>query len=241
MPLKKDPSERGAFFGDSTLDDELPFVNATFWVALIGHVERDVAAPPRSILDIGCHTGGLLHRLAHRFGPDRLWGIEPIRTARETALRQLIGVAPSVRVLDVGEWGQIPERSVDLVTSHEVLYLQEDLSELMREVERVLSPHGVAYMVLGCHAENPLWEEWKKPMIAAGRAVYDHAPFEIMEAASAAGMLPSVQPLRRFGWVTYDPLRAEFSYPDLRTMFDHHYRYKLIFRFRGGDAFDESS
>ena len=40
-----------------------------------------------------------------------------------------------------------------------------------------------------------------------------------------------IRALRRSGWVTYDPLRADFRYPDVRTMFDHHYRHKLIFRF----------
>jgi hypothetical protein len=65
--------------------------------------------------------------------------------------------------------------------------------------------------------------------------VYDHTPFEIMKAASSEGFLPSVQPLRTSGWITYDPLRANFQYPDLQTMFDHHYRYKLIFRLRVAD------
>jgi hypothetical protein len=72
-------------------------------------------------------------------------------------------------------------------------------------------------------------------LVAAGHSVYDHLPFEIMGAAACAGLLPSVQPLRCSGWVTYDPLRADFRYPNIQAMFDHHYRYKLIFRLRVAD------
>jgi hypothetical protein len=111
-----------------------------------------------------------------------------------------------------------------------MLYLEPDVQDFMRRIRRVLSPGGAAYVVLGCHSENPLWQTWKTALIAEGHRVYDHTPIEIMEAASSAGLLPSVQPLRRSGWVTYDPLRAEFHYPDVQTMFDHHYRNKLIFR-----------
>lgn len=129
----------------------------------------------------------------------------------------------------------IPTGAIDLITSHEMLYLEPDLSAFMRRVRRVLALQGVGYVVLGCHSENPLWQTWKKVLIKAGHLVYDHKPLKVMEAAAAAGLLPSVQPLRNSGWVTYDPREAEFEYPDVKTMFDHHYRYKLIFRFRVSD------
>ena len=54
------------FFDDSTLDDNLPLVNEVFWSALIGHIEQDYETPPRTILDIGCHTGGLLSNSVDR-------------------------------------------------------------------------------------------------------------------------------------------------------------------------------
>lgn len=226
---------RGTFFGDPVLDNDLPAVNEPFWSALIGHIENDLNPPPRVLLDIGCHTGGLLLALSGHFPASELVGIEPIAAVRETASRRLDGAAASVQLLDLSEWNSIPRGTIDLVTSHEMLYLEPDIREFMTRVRRVLAPGGVAYVVLGCHAENPLWQEWKTPLVAAGHKVYDHAPLEIMEAASAAGLLPSVQPLRRSGWVTYDPLRAEFRYPDVRTMFEHHYRHKLIFRLRIAD------
>lgn len=230
MPLKDIEIERRTFFNDPALDNDLPIVNEAFWSSLIGHIEHDCSSPPRVVLDIGCHTGELLYSLSRRFAPAELVGIEPLAGARVTASRRLDGVAANVRLLDTSEWDQIPTGGIDLITSHEMLYLVPDVQDFMQRIRRVLAPDGAAYVVLGCHSENPLWQTWKIPLIAAGHRVYDHVPIEIMAAASSAGLFPSVQPLRRSGWISYDPLRAEFKYPDVRTMFDHHYQYKLIFR-----------
>lgn len=235
MPLRKDDVERRTFFANPTLDDELPQVNDEFWSALIGHVEQDGEVVPRSVLDVGCHTGGLLHALSHRFAPTELIGIEPLADARDDAARRLEGAAERVMLLDPSEWERIPSGSVDLVTSHEVLYLEPDLEGFMRKLRRVMAASGGAYVVLGCHSENPLWPLWKSCLVETGTRVHDHSPLDVMAAASSAGLLPAVQPLRRSGWVTYDPNRADFEYPDVRTMLDHHYRHKLIFRFHIAD------
>lgn len=236
MPLKGGNREPAMFFGDPALDRELPIVNEVFWSSLLGHIERDCIRAPRIILDIGCHTGGLLYELNRRFAPAELFGVEPLASARADSEQRLSASTAIVRILDPSKWDEIPDGAIDLVTSHEMLYLEGDLREFMRRLRRVLHSQGAAYVVLGCHSENPLWETWKAPLIAAGRQVYDHAPMDVMEAAAHAGFLPAVQPLRRSGWITYDPLRADFLYPDMRTMFDHHYRHKLIFRLRVADV-----
>ena len=223
------------FFADAMLDDELPMVNQAFWSSLIGHILDDHIDIPDVILDIGCHTGGLLSELNARFGTADLIGIEPLRDARLAAAKRLAALRTKVMLLDVGDWDKISSKSVDLVTCHEVLYLEPVLKDFMSRVHRVLTPNGAAYIVLGGHSENPLWRTWKLVLTDAGHQVYDHAPLEIMEAASSAGFLASVQPLRRSGWVTYDPRGADFPYPDVRTMLDHHYRQKLIFRLRIAD------
>ena len=90
MPLNDLDVERATFFGEPELDDNLPIVNEAFWLSLIGHVERDYSSPPRVILDIGCHTGGLLYELSRRFAPLELLGIEPLAAARIAASRRLL-------------------------------------------------------------------------------------------------------------------------------------------------------
>jgi hypothetical protein len=100
----------------------------------------------------------------------------------------------------------------------------------MARVARVLAPDGAAYIVLGCHAENPVWQSWKPAIEAMGITVHDRRPFDILAAAGKAGLQAVVQPLRRSGWVSYDPRQPEFRYADIEALFDHQYRHKLLFR-----------
>jgi SAM-dependent methyltransferase len=235
VPLTESGDQRATFFEDPRHDDELPTVNEAFWSALIEHIDQNASTPPRVILDVGCHTGGLLEALSRRFTPTELFGIEPLAAARSAASRRLVGAADTVSLLDPSDWNHVPTGGIDLVVSHEMLYLEQDLLNFMEQVRRVLTADGVSYVVLGCHTENPLWQTWKAPLLAAGHRVYDHEPLQIMEAAAAVGLVPSVQPLRRSGWVTYDPLNAQFRFPTVRAMFEHHYLHKLLFRLELGD------
>ena len=241
MSLKDAGPKVETFFGSSALDRDLPSVNQAFWAALIGHIEQDFACSPGTILDIGCHSGGLLLELHRRFSPEALYGIEPLASARAEAAVRLRAVEAKVTLLEISDWARIPVGSVNLATSHETLYLEPDIRDFMKRVRGILAPGGAAYAVLGCHSENPVWQLWKPQLLSAGRRVYDYRPFEVMEAAASAGLTPAVQPLRRSGWITYDPTRAAFRYPDARTMFEHHYRFKLVFRFRVSDERTVSS
>ena len=127
MPLKPADVSGGSFFGDPVLDTSLPAANEAFWAALIGTIDGDAPSDPRAILDVGCHSGGLLDALTRRFAPARIFGIEPLAWARIAASRRLANVSAAVTLLDVSQWDQVPTGAIDLVTSHEVLYLEPDV------------------------------------------------------------------------------------------------------------------
>jgi SAM-dependent methyltransferase len=220
------------FFGSLAEDEELERANQEFWRRLLGHLRAEVTPDEvQSVLDVGCHRGGLLELLARHFKPECLLGLEPLAAARQRALFRLKGQAPSVQILDPAQWPSVPAASVDLATCHEVLQLVGDLCPFLKEIARVLRPAGRAFVVLGCHTENPVWPRWKNQLIALGHAVFDHSPMEILRQASLAGFHTAVQPLRREGWVIYDPVAASFEFASVQEMLDHQYRHKLLFRF----------
>lgn len=220
-----------SFFPDPSDDDQLEARNATFWEAMIDQIRRDgFSQPPRCVLDIGCHRGGLLARIAALWGPDQLLGIEPIEAARLRARLRLVTLAPSVLLYGPEHWSKIPDRAVDLVVCHEVLFLLSDANELVGELARVLSPHGRAYMAAGCHAENPVWPAWQAILEANGRCTFTHEPMELMKAAGRCGLLASVRPLRENGWATHDPSEGSFTFPTVAALLDHQFRHKLLFR-----------
>ena len=80
--MKATVSERGTFFDNPMLDADLPIVNEAFWSSLVGHIERDCTNSPRVVLDVGCHTGGLLLELNRRFSPAEVFGLQPLSEAR---------------------------------------------------------------------------------------------------------------------------------------------------------------
>lgn len=226
---------RSSFFGDRALDDGLGFQNAAFWQALLGHVADDFREAPRTILDVGCHDGGLLALVGAQFGDAALIGIEPVEPLRAKATGRLASRRTPTRLLDVDEWHRVPDGIVDLLLGHEVLYLIQDLAGFMQDVHRVLARDGTAYLVTGCHADNPIWPAWRSRLAADGIETHDHRVFDILSSAQRAGLIIDFQPLRRSGWITYDPSTPTFAFPDLQSMLDHHYRHKLMFRLRFGE------
>jgi SAM-dependent methyltransferase len=223
---------RSSFFSNTGEDEQLEVTNSAFWDSLIDHIREDcTGAPPHSLLDVGCHYGGLLARLVSIWQARCVWGIEPMKAARLRATARLGKLAPEVRFVDNADWAHVPAMTFDLVTCHEVLYFEPDLHAFMVNVERVMSRSGRLYVVLGCHAENPVWAVWKPQLEAIGHRVYDHRPMDILAAGAKLGLVPSLRPLRRTGWITHDPTRSEFSFPSAGVMVDHHFKHKLLFRF----------
>lgn len=222
---------QSSFFVDSGDDDLLESRNRVFWDALLDNVRLDgFVRIPRQVLDIGCHRGGLLARIAELWGAEELWGIEPIGAARARAQLRLTSLASRVHMLSPEQWAQVPDRSIDLVVSHEVLFLIPDLDALMGHIARVLAPGGRAYIVAGCHAENPVWAEWRPVLEQDHMVVYTHEPLALMKGAGARGLVPAVRPLRENGWATYDPRDTLFAFPSVGALLDHQFRHKLLFR-----------
>lgn len=220
------------FFFSSEEDSQLEETNAVFWDCLLGHIRDDRQdAPPRSVLDIGSHRGGLLARLAKEWQPQRVWGIEPLSSARTTAMARLQGCAPDLQLLDPADWPRVPVGAFDLITCHEVLYLEPDLKVFMARLQSVLTRTGRAYLVLGCHAENPVWATWKPQLEALGHRVHDHFPLDILAAGAAQGLRPALRSLRQSGWISHDPRQSGFSFPSASAMLEHHFKHKLVFRF----------
>jgi SAM-dependent methyltransferase len=212
-------------------DASLERANQIFWSSLLRHIQAEAHGPVESVLDVGCHHGGLLERLAALLHPKSMRGIEPSAVSRERALFRLRKLVPTVAIFSPERWGEVPASSVDLITCHEVLHLVEDLPAMFRQISRVLRPDGTAFVVAGCHTENPLWPRWSEQLRNAGQTVVDRAPFDILRAGISAGLSGALRPLRRDGWIIYDPDQALFKYSSAEELLDHQYRHKLLFRF----------
>lgn len=213
-------------------NSSLEQANEIFWQSLLDHVRREFhGGPVGGVLDVGCHHGGLLLHLASALRPKRLTGIEPGIYSRERALFRLRTLASTVAILPPERWAEVPASSVDIVTCHEVLHMVEDLPSLFGNISRVLRARGSAFIVAGCHTENPVWKDWSAKLRDSGQTVFDRTVFDILHAGIVAGLHGALRPLRRDGWIIYNPDDTVFEYPSTSALLDHQYRYKLLFRF----------
>lgn len=221
------------YFFDHEEDGCLEERNIHFWRALVGHIQADRKIPSdATVLDVGCHRGGLLELLHEKFRPARLLGIEPLVSARRVAQHRLARFTTHSQLFGENGWTSIPDAGVDLVVGHEVLQYVSDLSLLMADIRRVIRPGGLVYIALGCHTENPLWASWKLELEALGHRVHDHSPMEIMLAGARVRLTPAVRPLRESGWAYYNPdASGSFPYPSVDALLQHQFRHKLLFRF----------
>lgn len=181
------------YFFDQAGDQRMEDQNVVNWVALIKLIANEArkadpegrpALPNKGwdILDIGCHTGRLLKFLDGSGKASSITGVEPIFNVRETAEHRL----PKGEFFQ--EIGQVQNQSVDLVVSHEALYLVPDLSELMRQLKRILRPDGGAFIALGSHSENTAWLRWRGELKKKyGHISYIHEPMNILQTGTEAG------------------------------------------------------
>lgn len=97
----------------------------------------------RVIIDVGCGTGKALLHLARQGGPHvRLIGVEPALNMRKRA-EELTKPYPNVHIVD-GSFEKLPleNQSVDYLYSILAFHWTTDLQGSVRELARVLTPHG---------------------------------------------------------------------------------------------------
>ena len=112
----------------------------------VGRVLANVDMAGKSVLDIGCGTGGITATLASKYGAARVIGVdieEPVcRHARETV--EKAGVADRVEIHQITPGFPMPftDGSVDFVFSKDSIIHIADKEALAKEAFRILVPGG---------------------------------------------------------------------------------------------------
>ncbi len=110
--------------------------------AVVDLAARDVPAPG-SVLDIGCGTGQLLRRVAHRFADAELVGVDASEDMVRVARAALPEGAPVRFVHAFAEDLPFGDGSFDIVVTTMSFHHWADQARALREVRRVLSADGV--------------------------------------------------------------------------------------------------
>lgn len=101
---------------------------------------RAKLAPRDRVLDVGCGTGALLHRLSERRGDVELYGVDAVPAMLEIARRRL----PSAVLLCAG-WGErlpFAAEQFDVVVSCNMFHYIREPVLALQEMRRVMRPGG---------------------------------------------------------------------------------------------------
>jgi ubiquinone/menaquinone biosynthesis C-methylase UbiE len=120
--------------------------------------------PGEKVLDLGCGNGWATRRLAQAALGVQAVGVDaaPKMIARAEELHSF-----TIRArYELAPFEELPheEGEFDRAFSMEALYYASDLPASLRELFRVLSPGGVADVVVDCFKESPGTAQWSRLM-----------------------------------------------------------------------------
>lgn len=210
---------------DPREEDSMTDEHAWIWREMINIIpKRDISSA--RVLDIGCNQGGFLRMLydtrpfASGVGVDL--ARERVAQANAAKGKRPIEYVASSQLATVGG-------GFDMVFSHEVIYLIDDLADHAQQVASVLKPGGHYDAVTCCHADSPLWATWR-PKIAefSNIAVPNHSVADIAAAFRGAGLEVAIN---RFLANAFIPMERPSEYfPSDVERLQTYTQWKLCFR-----------
>ena len=179
------------------------------------------------VLDLGCNQGGFL-RLLYDTRPFAEGVGVDLAKDRVTMAESAKGDRP-LRYLATNQLGELGER-FDVIFSHEVIYLIEDLADHATQIAAALKPGATYHAVTCCHANNPLWPEWRaKVQEFSNIPVPNHSVADIVCAFQVAGFDTRVS---RFLAAAQIPMEGDSDYfPSTVDRLEVFTRWKLMFHF----------
>ncbi len=186
----------------------------------------------KTVLDYGCNQGGFLELLYAHNPYQKGVGVD-IATQSLAIASQKLGGKPvefnTPESLDA-------LRSVfDVAFSHEVLYLLPDLAAHAAQMHKALKQNGVYYAAIGCHTDQPQWDEWVSLISSYSNvSVQSYSLDDYANAFMEAGFEVSVQPFKLSGFF---PLKQNNPYfPRVTDTLRYYESDKVIFRFKKSNA-----
>jgi SAM-dependent methyltransferase len=119
---------------------------ASSYAALAAYVPQPTV--PLTVLDLACGDGHLLKLLSDRQGPSlKLIGVDMSQGELDVARATLPGHV--VLLKERAQELSVETGSIDCVLSHMAMMLMDDIEQVIKEVRRVLRPHGQFATVVG--------------------------------------------------------------------------------------------
>lgn len=207
--------------------------NLIFWVAMLNAVV-DPVAKSHHILDFGCGQGVFLRLLYDYFPYETGFGIDVDQNCINYAKQQLSKQKKSypIHYLTNDNFDfEIYQDYFDIIFCQEILWCNEDITEVAKTLYGLLKPNGQCYMTVGCHSENPMWIYRKNMMKEENIATYTHHLDEIAQIFSDVGFVVGMRRLPLDGFVMFNPNKKVSDTYSFSKLVKTTYENKMLFYF----------
>lgn len=183
----------------------------------------------KSVLDYGCNQGGFMELLYRHHPFQSGMGIDIATESLAFAAQRLAGKPVSFGTPEDLDSPKL-RAMFDLAFSHEVLYLLPDLAEHAAQMHNALKQNGVYYAAIGCHTDQPQWDEWVSLISSYSNVpVQSYGLDDYANAFIEQGFKASVQPFQLSGFF---PLKKDNPYfPSVTDTLRYYQNDKVLFRF----------
>jgi SAM-dependent methyltransferase len=218
------------WFQNEIEEEEMTEDHAYLWRHMIEQVpEKDFSN--YQVLDYGCSRGGFLATL---------YAMRPFRCA--------IGIDVASKSLAIARqrYGNLPIEFVkphqacraagntDIAFSHEVLYLLPDLESHAACMARTLKNGASYYAAIGCHTDNPLWNDWRSLITqSTNLPVHNYSLDDYANAFRKAGLRVEMKTFQLPEFVLIKPDNSYF--PKAADSLNYHTNVKTIIRAKMAD------
>jgi SAM-dependent methyltransferase len=197
------------------------------WKEMIQQIEMP-SLQDKKVLDYGCNQGGFLNLLYAEKPFAEGYGVDIASFSVAHANKHKNPHAP----LTYGSVESLAakENYFDVAFSHEVIYLLDDLDAHAKVMAKTLKEGGIYYAAIGCHTDNPLWDEWVKVISAySNLEVNNYSLNDYADAFFDNGFSVSARPYQIQGFI---PIKRKSSYfPKISDSLHYHSFVKTLFRF----------
>jgi len=181
----------------------------------------------KAVLDYGCNQGGFLQMLYQKSPYAQGAGVDIAAESVAFARQRLAGLPVTLGNPDMLKG--MPD-AFDIAFSHEVLYLLPDLKAHAALIGKTLKQGGVYFAAIGCHTDQPLWNEWVSLIGSYSNVpVQSYSLDDYANAFFDAGFKVAAQPYRLDGFF---PLKRNNPYfPKVQDSLRYYETDKVLFRF----------
>jgi len=207
--------------------------NLLFWMGMLNSLVTPVK-PKDCVLDFGCGHGLFLPLLFEMQPFHRGIGIDLDRESINLACQRLTerGANWPIEYVHTDQARHMPlSEYFDVIFAQEVLWYNQNLSDLANYIFNLLKPGGRAYFTMGSHPQHPLWERRQKNMLTDGIHSHSWTIDEVAKAFTDAGFSVGLRRLPIDGFFMYHPEAIAESSGSLYDLVQATTECKMLFYF----------